>query len=168
MSTTTPEIIGEPIAIGSLYLLLGWLDDALIMRLGADGKTRLAHRMTPAHVVALLDLTEEHPRLEQIAQYPSMFKDDVSSAWDEIEVYLDPAEDVLWAERGPLLITEIESGAEVDIYCDAPPWEDGAVPTRTITSEDARGGWFVDRLCVAFARKRVRIRARHSPYRHLD
>ena len=82
---------------------------------------------------------------------------------EEFECYVH--DDERNCVRGPVLITEIEAGASIDLYCDAPPWEDNAQPTRSLTNAQLDREFRVERLQIVCAKSRAWIRGRRPSTR---
>lgn len=161
----SPQRLGDSISVAGLRGKLETIDDELLMKLGSDGRMRLSHRMTPEIIVATLDLVDGEPCMEQLSSFPGLIKDDVTATWEEFEWHVDPTGPHPSLASGPFLLTEIERGKRVDIYTDTPPSEDQAKVTRSLTNDNIRGGWFIDRMQYVFAASRVRIVGRRAPFR---
>ena len=147
---------------------LGELDDNIVMQLGDDGNMRLSHGTMPNIVVAILNLTDGGPWMEQLQPCPELFKSEVSATWEPFEWHVDPNGERPSVARGPFLLTEVEEPHTVDVYTDAPPWEEGAIPTRALSNDAIRGGWFIDRMQAVFGSRRIRIRGRYPLWRRIN
>jgi hypothetical protein len=158
---------GDVIPIPVLRARLDELQDHLVARLEGDGKLHIAHPTAPLLVVATLDLTVSGPcgpRLEQLEAGPALIKDEVTAVWEAFEYVVGPTAENPSAERGPFLLTHIERGKSVDLYGDAPPWEDKAVATRQLTAHDVEcGSWYIEHGEVLFSEQLVQIRGRYRP-----
>jgi hypothetical protein len=152
------ERLGSQVSVAAFGRKLGLLSDELLMQLASDGQLRVAVPGTPDVVVATVDLVQGVPWIEQLCPCPGLIRAEVSATWEEATEHVDPK--TRSAARGPILLTGIEPGVSVDVYADAPPWEDGAVPTRSLTNDDIGGGWFIDHMQQVFAKSRVRLTVR--------
>ncbi len=152
------EQLGESYSVAVFLRKIGIVNGELVMQLGSDGEMRLSLPDAPDVVLATINLVAGRPWIEQLRSYPRIIKPDVVATWEESNGCVDP--DDLSCVKGPAVLTAIEPGKTIDVYTDAPPWEKGATPTRSLTDRDIAGGWFIDHMQQAFANRRVTVSVR--------